>query len=75
MKKLLFTVSVAALFLATGALLTMICLPQSAMAHRMTGRDIRATGMHHCAWSVATTCKKKTLRRQIPCGNGRYCRW
>jgi hypothetical protein len=64
----------AAIALAV-ALLTMICLPQSAMAHRMTGRDIRATGVHHCAWSVATTCKKKTLRRQIPCGNGRYCRW
>jgi hypothetical protein len=50
------------------------CAPV-AKAHRMTGRDIRATGVHHCTWSAATTCRKKTLRRQIPCGDGRFCRW
>jgi hypothetical protein len=60
--------------LAIVALMTAIW-PAAAQAHRMTGRDIRATGMHHCAWSAATACKKKTLRRQVPCGNGRYCRW
>jgi hypothetical protein len=58
--------------LATAALLLSIALSH---AHRMTGRDIRATGVHHCTWSAATTCRKKTLRRQIPCGDGRFCRW
>jgi hypothetical protein len=46
-----------------------------AQAHRMTGRDIHATGVHHCTWSAAAACKRKTERRQIPCGNGRFCRW
>jgi hypothetical protein len=48
---------------------------RSTMAHRMTGGDIRRSGVHHCTWSAAIACKRPSQRRQVPCGNGRYCRW
>jgi hypothetical protein len=58
--------------LAFVALMTSI---RSAEAHRMTGGDIRRSGVHHCTWSAASACKRPSQRRQVPCGNGRYCRW
>jgi hypothetical protein len=58
--------------LAFVALMTSI---RSADAHRMTGGDIRRSGIHHCTWSAASACKRPSQRRQVPCGNGRYCRW
>jgi hypothetical protein len=26
-----------------------------------------------CSWSAASVCKKQSVRRKVPCGNGRYC--
>jgi hypothetical protein len=57
------------------AFVAMMTSIRSADAHRMTGRDIRRSGVHHCTWSAASACKRPSQRRQVPCGNGRYCRW